>query len=352
MKNFAFLLFFSSSLVFSQEIQLVNAVPSDFGKTQRTNEEKLASQAISLVVKENGLANALSLAYTNLGSGNNWYRLYDNYSIYGVNVSTKQYLGGWPLGASDPCENSANPDCVSSWWVGRWGADEVLESEVTQRITSHVLNQKFGLPYQLEPNSTLGCFANNPLRYGDIEGDGKQELVLMTQDSFIVFSPELKKTIFAFMFDNKDWVSWEWLIEQGLLLENTPDSPQFGSLKLAEENKGTDIGYRGQAKVFNGKFESETSTDLIVWRKFYQSRLKKDPIKGFEKVRDTFIHYKLVDGEYKKQETEQGVIKGWLEAKNLTWQKGYPSKSECPGHEGQLIPEMHDPLLNDPDVLK
>jgi hypothetical protein len=275
----------------------------------------------------------------------------DNYLLQTARTD-RNVAGNWPLGSSDPCKNSANPDCVSPWWIGRWGADEVLEPEVTQRMTSHALDQKFGLPYQLEPSSTLGCFANNPLRYGDIEADGKKELVLITHDSFIVFSPEHKKTIFAFMFDNKDWVSWGWLIEEGLLLEDTPDSPQFGSLKLAEENKGTDIGYRGQAKIYVGNYETETSREIIVWRKFYQSRLKKDTVKGFEKIRDTYIHYKLINGEYKKQSTEQAVVKGWLESKNLTWQKGYPSKSECPGQEGQLIPEMHDPLLNDPDVLK
>lgn len=84
----------------------------------------------------------------------------------------------------------------------------------------------------------------------------------------------------------------------------------------------------------------------------YRSNLIKEPVAGFTKLSDVYVHYKLTDGEYKKQTTEQRVIKGWLDAKNLTWQKGYPSKSECPGKEGQLIPEMHDPLLNDPDVLK
>jgi hypothetical protein len=46
-------------------------------------------------------------------------------------------------------------------------------------------------------------------------------------------------------------------------------------------------------------------------------------------------------------------VKGWLTSNNLTWwKKGYPSKSECAGQEGQFIPEMHDPLLNDPEVMQ
>ena len=47
----------------------------------------------------------------------------------------------------------------------------------------------------------------------------------------------------------------------------------------------------------------------------------------------------------------QQNVNGWLAAKQLSWQQGFPSRSECPGQEGQLIPELHDPLLNDPDVL-
>ena len=63
-------------------------------------------------------------------------------------------------------------------------------------------------------------------------------------------------------------------------------------------------------------------------------------------------HYSLIDSEYKLQDTSAETVQNWLSTKNLTWQKGFPSLSECEGEEGQLIPEMHDPLLNDPDVLK
>ena len=73
----------------------------------------------------------------------------------------------------------------------------------------------------------------------------------------------------------------------------------------------------------------------------------------FEKLSDSHLHYKKVNNEYQLQtDTAPETIQGWLTDKNLTWQKGFPSKSECAGQEGQLIPEMHDPLLNDPDVLK
>jgi hypothetical protein len=91
-----------------------------------------------------------------------------------------------------------------------------------------------------------------------------------------------------------------------------------------------------------------------VWRKLYLSKLLSEPVAGFDKVSDTYYHYeRKVTGEYElKTDTAPETIQGWLTAKNQTWQSGFPSKSECAGQEGQLIPEMHDPLLNDPDVLK
>jgi hypothetical protein len=60
----------------------------------------------------------------------------------------------------------------------------------------------------------------------------------------------------------------------------------------------------------------------------------------------------VTTGEYQKQPTDSATVKNWLTTRHLTWQKGYPSRSECPGQEGQLIPEMHDPLLNDAEVMQ
>jgi hypothetical protein len=50
--------------------------------------------------------------------------------------------------------------------------------------------------------------------------------------------------------------------------------------------------------------------------------------------------------------TNYGWVERLLTLYNLTWSKGYPSKSECAVEEEQLIPETHDTLLNDPEVLQ
>lgn len=80
--------------------------------------------------------------------------------------------------------------------------------------------------------------------------------------------------------------------------------------------------------------------------------MKSNPKAGFSQEAELLVHYQLIDEGYQPVTTSSELIKKWLTDNNLTWQKGFPSKSECKGQEGQLIPDMHDPLLNDPDVLK
>ncbi|HQQ74666.1 MAG TPA: hypothetical protein PK031_05900, partial [Pseudomonadales bacterium] len=129
------------------------------------------------------------------------------------------------------------------------------------------------------------------------------------------------------------------------LAASTQDAMQIGRGKIFS-------AWRSLGKVYVGNFYGENSGDIVLWRKLYESRLNSDSVKGFIKKGDLLVHYKLINGEYKKQSTDQSAIKSWLTAKQLTWSKGYPNKSECAGQEGQLIPEMHDPQLNDPDVMQ
>ncbi|QEI14212.1 hypothetical protein FY115_12135 [Cellvibrio japonicus] len=342
------------SSVANASIQLSDALKCDGNPATKTKEQLQAGGEMFKVLYSNGVERISScLGWTNLGDGDNWYISDKKNRVYSADIKNEKYLGGWNLGAVSPCAVDDEPeDCMTPWWTGRWGSQEFIEAEYIERIQDHGILIPFRSAYNEDELGLYGCFNHNSLRYGDLTGDGKADLAIFLMNDFVIFSPEKKKTIFAVMYNNPDWISWPELIENGLALTNEDNDPQYGSRKLYEELGTTDIGYRGYAKIYVGSFEAENTQDILVWRKFYQSRLKKDPVKGFEKIRDTYIHYKLVNGEYQKQSTASDTGKGWLEAKNLTWQKGYPSKSECPGQVGQLIPEMHDPLLNDPDVLK
>ncbi|QEI14211.1 hypothetical protein FY115_12100 [Cellvibrio japonicus] len=302
-----------------------------------------------------------AMASTNLGDGSIWYRLYDDMKIFSVNVSAKQYLGSWKLGVTDPCEAEDAPEnCFTPWWTGRWGPDETLEKDIIDRYALGEMGWDQG---RETDDSIMGCMGRVPLRYGDIEGDGKKELAMFMLNGysldFLIFSPEKHKNIFTSKLGFNDVVKHETIFaEDGAMDHLLPPKElpyyQYWSRSGADTDSPFSMsqGYRSFGKLYVGHFESAQSQDILVWRKVYKSHLLADTVKGFEKISDTYVHYKLVNGEYQKQGTEQSVVRGWLEAKNLTWQKGYPSKSECPGQVGQLIPEMHDPLLNDPDVLK
>lgn len=244
--------------------------------------------------------------------------------------------------------------------LGSWPLTEA--EEITEPAPEYVERKRdYEVPItydRMEDDPTLGCMGNNPLKYGDIEDDGKKELVVFIKNALQIFSVEQKKVVFSVQLDVDDWHTKEYskeiISELRGTSESLPEDPQYQSRTYYDAGgaSGTLPALRGYAKLYVGGYSAESAKDIVIWRKVYKSNLLKDPVAGFTKLSDTYIHYKLINGEYKKQSTEQSVVKGWLEAKNLTWQKGYPSKSECPGQEGKLIPEMHDPLVNDPDVLK
>jgi hypothetical protein len=335
-------------------LELSSGVISKGRDTVRNDEQKRISPIIKSVIKDkspSGLSR--SIGYTNLGAGDNWFRLNKDLTIKGVNVETKQYLGSWPLATLNSCDKN-DQNCIEPWWEGRWSDQEFLEPEIKKRLNNYDIKLPFELSYGDDISDAVGCLEHTPLRYGDIDSDNNSELVVFLKNSFVIFSPKEEKVIFSSLFNYLDFVTWQTLIDAEMYLDApTNSTPQYASLLEFKKDRNAIIGYRGYSKLFIQDFDNNQNADLVVWRKLYQSRLQGDNIKGFEKLSDSYLHYKKVNGEYQLQtDTAPETIQGWLTAKNLTWQKGFPSKSECAGQEGQLIPEMHDPLLNDPDVLK
>ena len=278
--------------------------------------------------------------------------LSDTARVIKVNKEGRSLLGNWPLITPSTCDES-NIDCDAPWWSGRWSEQEFIEPKIIKRLKDYNIRLPFTLSYGDEVAHAIGCLESTPLRYGDIEGDGQDELVLLLKNSLVVFSPVAQKVVFSSVFNYPDFVTWQTMIDDDMRLQTpTAKTPQYGSRYEYEQDRNAIIGYRAYAKLYVQDFDGDARSDLVLWRKFYQSRLYGDNVKGFEKLSDSYLHYKKVNGVYELQETAPETVEGWLTAKNQTWQNGFPTKSECAGQEGQLIPEMHDPLLNDPDVLK
>ena len=272
--------------------------------------------------------------FTNAGSGSIYYLLLGD--IVGLfDTESKQYIGGQVL--------------------TRWTNQHIF-TEIKERYEENYW------AYPPEKYSTghtvaLGCYQNNPLRYGDINQDQQNELILFLGSDFVAFSPQLKKVIFAETLRVNDWLTTE-QTEADMENRNPDKSSPFQHLSgILSDTTKVEAGYRGYSKLYFGDFDNNGAADILVWRKLYKSRASDDEIKGFVKLRDEWQHFSRevgadATGEYVAKLTTGEQIKTWLTEKNLTWQKGYPSKSECPGQTDQLIPEMHDPLLNDPDVLQ
>jgi len=174
----------------------------------------------------------------------------------------------------------------------------------------------------------------------------------------LIFSPQRNKVVFAQTLGLNEWLNEEdtrnYFIGAGAL---QPTSPWFQSA-IEAGRSGTSRGnqkpgLRGYSKFYFGDYDDNGSADILVWRKLYRSRLRTQPM-GFDKLTDTLLHYEQTDQGYVRRDDddEAARVRNWLTTNNLTWQSGFPSKSECPGQEGELIPEMHDPLLNDPEVLQ
>jgi hypothetical protein len=290
------------------------------------------------------------------------YSVTSNTGVYLTNFDTREVLGNWPL--------TPWPNTVRMKGEGiHWDVRPYLSAEAGGGYKSiedpKIMALDTTTEYKLSPFiQTTGCLASQPLRFGDIDGNGSNELVLFLDEDLIVFSPNQQKIIFAMSFSESDEISASevknWFVgREGVTAQYIAKS-------------GTDIrinarfpATRSSAKIFIDDFDNDSKKDIVVWRKLYESNLETNSVLGFSKVSDLFVHYRLVDGEYQLQTNnpavdgefpadpaQQSEIQGWLTSKNLTWQSGFPSKSECAGQEGQLIPEMHDPLLNDPDVLK
>jgi hypothetical protein len=354
-KIVAALTFFNSVFAFSQVYQ-EPVITSGYPAYQLDAVRNVA-KTFAIKSKELNIKPYSAMTFTNLGSGDIYYALYSNMHLRAFNLTSKQLLGDWQLGNTAPCvpngeEDEQYQECIKPWYAGRWTTDEVLESALIARLEETRSDESFRAGYGARQKE-FGCLTQHPLRYGDLTGDGQQELIVVMRDSLAIFSLQSRKTIFAAMFDFQDWKSVADLQKDGSITDpSDPENVQYGSTKMVAANQGFEAAYRAYAKLYAGDFNNDGKGDLVVWRKQYQSRLVGDSTKGFIKQSDNLIHYALINGTYKKQTTESADVKAWLTSKNLTWSKGYPNKSECAGQTDKLIPEIHDPLLNDAEVLQ
>ena len=272
------------------------------------------------------------MTFTNLGSSSLYYALYDVPVVRLFDIEGNKYLGGWNLEIR---------------------SDIAWEAKLDEQFNMQQMEPRYEY---VAGDKRVGCILKHPLRYTDLDKDGHPELFVLFgaggPSSLAIFSTKIKKVIFSSIleYDNARIPDDDDSDTYGLTDAKDPAIPQY-IYDFGDRYNSFGVGYRSFGKLFFGDINTDGKQDIILWRKYFESLTIGDAQKGFAKKDELFVHYALVDGEYKKQPTVAVTIKGWLAAKQLSWQQGFPSRSECPGQESQLIPELHDPLLNDPDVL-
>jgi hypothetical protein len=270
---------------------------------------------------------------------------YSPYFAYESEPNLFFTLSGSGRGVGSYDFNSSKPPV--GWGLTRW-PQELQNKKVSEMYTLGS-DPEYAQEYHHTTSSkpVLGCLSHSPLRYGDLDDDGKSELVLFLGQvgkvlDLVMFNPDKEKIQFSARVIFTDATDWDY-----------GDNFKYQYASNFNMSKGAYIGSKTYAKVFMGEFDgNESSPDIIVWRKHYTSLSKNTSTKGFKLASQNYQFYTLKEGEYQLQISLEAQIENWMSEYELTWSKGYPSKSECAGQEGQLIPEMHDPLLNDPDVLK
>jgi len=347
MKLKLFMTFFgvlTACCVQADTLVLNKSIPGRYDEGYRTPEQQAAIIKLVDIFKKAGEYQMGMLGYVQY-QGDEWYSLNRRLNIQGGDVANQEYLGNWPL---TPWAYNQQP------------------KEITDRADMHgTIADSFvaGTKYP------VGCYGDTPLNYGDLDNDGTNELILFMGNTLVAFSPQYGRTIFSTWLSLNDWARAEenQSYYEGEYGENlkTAEDPQYDSNLVHNRGRQEDHvpGYRGYSKIYVGDFDKDNNIDILVWRKMYISKMENDSQRGFTLIRNEWNHFERdlaaqkastvgVTGEYLPQDTAQETIQNWLAAANLTWSKGFPSKSECPGEEGKLISEMHDPLLNDPDVLQ
>jgi hypothetical protein len=253
-------------------------------------------------------------------------------------------------------------DILSGWPLTRWEHLWIPKEKKQAYYDAGMIDYVIGKPNIVSSNPGVGCLNNAPLRYGKL-AEQEEILFLFLNDQMQIFSPMYQKVVFAEYYDNSDWETEVSGNKRRQTLQFDSDD-QYISMLVVGARDSAYPGVRSYAKLYVGDYDQDGNEDIVVWRKVFLSNKKSNSQKGFTFLRNEYAHFErdLVTqnnsevgetGEYLPQDdTSEATVQGWLTTKNQTWQSGFPSKSECAGQEGQLIPEMHDPLLNDPDVLK
>lgn len=279
-----------------------------------------------------------------------------------ANVGAFLRVGDVVYSVSYGADRVDTQNLVSNRHIGSWPVQPYAELALEPKLTAQY--QKYDRPVEIEATNIpgIGCLAEHPLRYGDLDRDGTQELVLIIAHNgttdWNVFSLRTHRVVFsARLWDPMALTGGEATpaaLAEEFSQYGGPKDPQHPSSysEFEREPPSLNPGVLSFAKLYFGDFDADKKFDILVWRKHYASREIRDPIKGFELKEQLLVHYEVdATGYYRRQSTEDAEIQAWLTQRKRSWADGYPNAGECAGAVGRPITDYHDPLLNDLDAV-
>lgn len=345
--------FMLSAMAGATTVKLVSGDTHHFGRKYTAEEQQILPLFESVIERTHpGVTLGASISFVKVLEKSLWVRLYDSLRIYGIEAGSGRlvlstqlkpfgehlFLFGEYMAAADLIHYAL-------------GGDERHSQNSLAIDRDRVV--RYGISTPLESNYAVGCLQRHPLRYGDIGKDGTIEMLVFLDAQVIVVSMDANEVVFSAHYWDADELPedevsrafpWPSNDEEPLIVANSGTDPLV-NIKLPAK--------RSISKIYFEDFDQDGRLDIIVWRKLYESKNIKAVPKGFELVGDVAVYYTLgPGGSYSLKEVAFKDFRMFLDAHNLSWQKGFPTYSECPGEEGELIPQMHDPLLNDPEVLR
>jgi len=163
------------------------------------------------------------------------------------------------------------------WRLDRWDR-QYFFSEVVERYKS------LGVEYSIDIHNEvfapgIGCLGRKPLRYGDIWGNGEQDLLIVLNDLIFIFSLGHKKVVFSEYLDASDWLKDEEM--HHVYSDERGDLKHQYASRLMADNNSYANALRAYSKIYFGYFEQDDNPDIVVWRKLYKSNAAGASVRGF-----------------------------------------------------------------------
>lgn len=234
-----------------------------------------------------------------------------------------------------------------------------------RRIDTRNVNGLRGLGFiftgGIEDFDTYGCGLNYALQAGDINLDSMPEVFLfdgvgqlfrgsqgrLVKTNINIYDGKRKKLIFSNELSYENFVGEEELPyynAKGYQYISTVEIDGDGAVVASTVNAAE----RRYSKLYFLDVDENGLLDILVWRKVLSSRLKTDPVKGYQLTNSVLTRYEETAEGFKEKSDSKTSVEKLLYENNLSWDDGFPNENYCYKYSANKIPlQVEGKLLRD-----